>query len=249
MFRPVAFKLLFLLALALPAAAQESDSLSKMRPGYVNSTIINGDTIRNFFLQDITITASDSVYRAKYRRYVNYVRRTYPFAMLAKELVRQYELDLAKKESRRESKKYINHEFEALKDKFTDGISIMTVNEGKVLCKLIHRETGMTAYDIAYKYLGTARALMWQGISRTGGADLKLMFSPDQGDDRILETVIKKVEAGEIKVDKEPFVPADKRKYLRERKEYRKKLEKENKQKLAAASARQKVSDKSPKND
>lgn len=228
--------ILILLLSSLQVNGQNPDSLSRFRPGYVNSVVVNNDTLHQYFLFDVTITASDSVYKAKYTRFLRYVRKTYPYVMLAKQLVAEYEKDIAEKNSKRAEKKYINQEFEELKDRFTDGIAVLSVNEGKVLVKLIHRETGMTAYEIAHKYLGTARALIWQGISRTGGANLKLTFNPDEVDDKILEGILKKVEKGEIWVPKDPFVPANRKQYEKERRQKSREYKQEQKKKSSAAS-------------
>ncbi|MBX7095327.1 MAG: DUF4294 domain-containing protein, partial [Flavobacteriales bacterium] len=160
--------LIVALGFSLSSLAQKSDSLQKVKPGYAGVSIVKGDTIRNYMLEDITVVASDSAYKAKYDRYVRYIRRAYPYAMLAKQIATEMDTDLLQVNSKKQSKKMVKEEYEALKEKFTDGIKILTVNEGKVLMKLIYRETGMTAYELTDKYLGTGKAFMWQAISRSG---------------------------------------------------------------------------------
>jgi hypothetical protein len=77
----------------------------------------------------------------------------------------------------------------------------MSIDEGQYLIKLVHRECGITAYEVITKYLGGTKTFMWQTLSRLGGADLKLKYDPE-GDDVVMEDIMKKVEKGEIKIKK-----------------------------------------------
>ena len=169
-------------------------------------------------LKEFVFKDTDSLYRAKYNRYLSYVTWTYPYAQMAKQLVVEYDKELDSLKGKRDSKKYVNEAYEELKDKFTNGIMILTESQGKVLVKLIYRETGMTAYDIAYNYLGSVRAILWQTVSRAGGANLKLKFDPKVGDDIIIEDIVRKIERKEIFVPAEPFIPEDPHAYMKSRK-------------------------------
>lgn len=165
----------------------------------VSYLIEQGDTIPVITLDDCVVTASDDEYRKKFNKYRYYVLYTLPYARMAKELTLRYDDDLSDFGRKREKKKYLRHETEELKDRFSSAVKKMSVNQGKVLCKLIYRETGMTAYEIIDKYLGGTKAFMWQMVSKTGGADLKLTFDPKEGDDKVIEDVMKQVEAGKLK--------------------------------------------------
>lgn len=210
-----------LLTTALPAFSQVPDtSLNK----------VNTDTIYNFNLKEFVFTDSDSAYRAKYNRYLYYVTRTYPYAKIAKQLLNEYNQELAEMNSKREARKYVNTAYDELKDKFTNGIKVMSENQGKVLVKLIYRETGMTAYTITQEYLGSFRALMWQTISRAGGANLKIEYDPTKGDDIIIEQIVQKIERKEIFVPEEPFSPSNVKAYKKQQKQAIKARQNEQKQ-------------------
>lgn len=189
------------------------------------------DTAFSVMGKEFVLVESDSVYKAKYRWYMAWIYRAYPYVKVAKQVVEQCEADLALIESKKQSKKYINQELEELKDRFTNGIMTMTQGEGKCLVKLIYRDLGMTAYEIAYKYLGSTRAMMWQSVSRLGGANLKLKYDPLKGDDVIMEEIVRKIERKEIWVPSEPEKILSRRQYTKDRKERIKVYQAEQKKK------------------
>lgn len=208
--------LAIVLCLSLPSPAQQQDTSRKAVPlGIVTQ---NGDTVYNYVLKDFVVTESDSAYRAKYNRYLSYVTWTYPYARMAKQMLEEYNKDLDSITGKRASKSYVNEAYEELKEKFSNGIRTLTQNQGKVLMKLIYRETGVTAYEIADTYLGSFRAMMWQTIARAGGANLKITYDPASGDDRVIEEIVQKIERKEIFVPDEPFIPDDPHAYLKARK-------------------------------
>jgi hypothetical protein len=61
---------------------------------------------------------------------------------------------------------------------YTAQLKNLTIGEGKVLMKLIHRETGKTTWDIMKNYRGTTEALLWQAFGSFWGHNLKLEFDP-----------------------------------------------------------------------
>ena len=81
--------------------------------------------------------------------------------------------------------------------KYEPDLRKMTFSQGKMLIKLINRETSYTSYDLIKMYRGSFAASFWQGIAKIFGADLKLDYD---GKDRekIIERVILLVEAGQL---------------------------------------------------
>lgn len=71
----------------------------------------------------------------------------------------------------------------------------MTRTQGRVLLKLIDRETNRTAYDVLREFRGGFVAGFWQGISKIFGQDLKSAYDKE-GEDRIIEQIVAYYEAG-----------------------------------------------------
>ena len=183
-----------ILCFAFNSKAQGDSSridLSKYQKVYM-------DTGWVFVLKDLEKKEKDSYYYYARRK----VKKMYPFALYAVDLLRDidgnYEDEMVGKTEKRNARK-ANAK---LKADFRQTILDLSEKDGDFLCKLIHRETGMTAYEIIKTYRGKAKAVYWQSIARIGGADLKQTFDPRK--DLALNRVMKDVDAGRIKIPKEP---------------------------------------------
>ena len=73
----------------------------------------------------------------------------------------------------------------------------MTISQGRLLIKLIDRETQNTSYDLIREYRGKVPAFFWQGIARIFGTNLKDEYDP-YGEDVIIEFIIREVDAGRL---------------------------------------------------
>ena len=76
----------------------------------------------------------------------------------------------------------------------------LTVNQGRILLKLIDRETGNTSYELVKELRGTISAVFWQTIARLFGSDLRAQYDP-KGEDKLIERVVRMIETGQIKVE------------------------------------------------
>jgi hypothetical protein len=73
----------------------------------------------------------------------------------------------------------------------------MSVNDGRVLIKLINRETNQVSYDIIEEVKGGFSAVFWQGVARIFGNNLKAQYDP-LGEDRQIEQIVRYIELGII---------------------------------------------------
>lgn len=86
------------------------------------------------------------------------------------------------------------HEMEVyLKSNYGKTIKDLTISEGKVLLKLIHRENGMSPYEILKMLKGERKAEFWDGFAGLFGTDLESKWDPE-GEDKMLNQVVIKVE-------------------------------------------------------
>ena len=80
---------------------------------------------------------------------------------------------------------------------YEDDMRDMTITQGRLLIKLIDRETQNTSYTLIKDYRGKFSAAFWQGIARIFGTNLKEEYDP-YGDDVLIESIIQEIDAGRL---------------------------------------------------
>ena len=151
-----------------------------------------------YVLNDVVIQGDNSEYLKNYRTTRYFVRRVYEYSQLASAMLNEYEDSIAHMSSKREKRKYLKQANKELKEEFGEEIKNMSVTRGIYLNKLVFRETGLSTYDIIKDYRGGANAVFIQSLCRLNGQNLKIGYSPE-GEDIVMERVIKEIEAGNIK--------------------------------------------------
>jgi hypothetical protein len=91
-----------------------------------------------------------------------------------------------------ERKDYIKSREKELKKEFTDPLSNLSIYQGKVLMKLINRQTGNNCYDIIKEYKGGFTARFYQTVAFFFSSNLKQPYEAG-GDDREMEMILKEV--------------------------------------------------------
>jgi ABC-type transporter MlaC component len=131
----------------------------------VNWIVIDGDTIDNKTLDPVLVSAGmDEQGRKAYQRLKKRVKRVMPYAKMAAYKMRVMEDNLTQKKSRKERKRYIRECEESLKQMYMGQLKDLSIDDGKILMKLIHRETGKTTWEIMKNYRGGAEAFFWQAF-------------------------------------------------------------------------------------
>lgn len=200
--------LLLLLALtSAPAAhAEETPDLQlkvKAYRGYTRIVDEYGDTCRLTFIRDIYVYPPLKFKNKKeeefYWKTVRDVRKTLPYAKLAfATLCETYEYiqTIPDKKQREKHLKTLEHD---IFEKYKPVVKKMTKNQGKVMLKLIFRETDQTGYSIVKAFLGSFRAGFWQTFGRFFGMNLKAGFKPDKNrEDAIIDRVATLIEQGAL---------------------------------------------------
>ncbi len=130
-------------------------------------------------------------------RAIRNLKRVYPYAKKTKQVVDDLNRQLASMTDEKAKKQLINKTQKELFQTFEKDVRSMTVSQGKILLKLISRETDRSAYDLIKDYKGTIPAVFWQGVGRLFGENLKSEYD-STGEDKILEQIIQKYEKGEL---------------------------------------------------
>ncbi len=179
--------ILFLASTALPSFAQQ----------IMHYRVIEGDTVYVDAIMPARVVAKGKDWR-KNRRLVYNFSKTYVYALEARRMVGVVDSKIDQDNLRRRKKtEYINAVQKDILEKYEPVIRNMTVSQGKLLIKLIGRETGLTPYEIVHNYKNGMAAGFWQGIAKFFGGDLKKRYDPE-GEDAMTEELVRKWQKGEF---------------------------------------------------
>lgn len=132
-----------------------------------------------------------------YNRLVYNVKKVLP---IAKEVNRavletyEYLQTLPNQKAREEHMKVVE---KSIKAEYTPRMKKLTYSQGKLLIKLIYRETNSSSFELVQAFLGSTKAAFYQAFAWMFGASLKKDYDP-KGKDRLTERVVRLVEAGQL---------------------------------------------------
>lgn len=203
--RPVFFiLLLFMLGFLQPGLAQNRVPPPDRSQWGPNDTIIvpaiyyDGEWIQYSDMEMVYVSNVSPEKLAKllqeYNRLRNAVYVTYPYARTAGGIINDVNTHLQGVTSKNTRKKYIKSRESELKKQFSDPLSNLSVYQGKVLMKLINRETGNDCYDIIKEYRGGLNARMYQTVAFFFGSSLKQDYdAKNNTTDRQIENIVQEM--------------------------------------------------------
>ena len=155
-------------------------------------TIVNGDT---FFISDVpevrVLAFKNKEEHKKYNILKRRVLKVYPFAILAKEKLMNIEVGLDSIPKRRHKKRYTKEVAKWVKEEYADRLKNLSMSEGKILVKLIYRETNTTSYEIVKSYRGRFNAFFWQTMAKLWDNNLKTEYDPvNNREDMLIEHIL-----------------------------------------------------------
>lgn len=153
-----------------------------------------GDSTLYISLQEIRIYHRKRDLK-EYQRMVRAVKKVYPLAVEASIRMDNLDEELAKLAKRKDQKAYTKAIEDALKEEISPMLWKMTRYEGKILLKLIDRETNHTVFGIIKDFRSGFTAGFYQMVAKLFGNNLKLQYDPE-GEDEMLEYIVKCYKAG-----------------------------------------------------
>lgn len=166
----------------------------------VKARIMDGDTIPLMDLPQVNITGyiifKSPADQRRFERLVRNVKKVYPYARLAGLKLNEYDA-LMTGLTEKEQKKMLKRAEEELKKEFGGELKSLNFSQGKILLKLVDRETGDPTYQIVKDLRGSIAAFFWQNLSRLFGYNLKEKYDPE-GKDRDIENIVLMIENGTI---------------------------------------------------
>ena len=133
------------------------------------------------------------LYKAeKFNRLRYNVYKVYPYARYAAGVMYTVEAELALISGKKQRKLYCNLQEKRLFGRYEKEMRDLTVSQGRVLFKLIDRETGSTTYTLLKELKGPTSAFMWQCVARVFGNNLKVEYDPEE--DALIEEIVLQLE-------------------------------------------------------
>ena len=193
------FLILFLSFIAVHLNAQEQTTTIK---GYVVPICVyKGDTIPSMRMPTLYVY-KDLYFKNKkqqqeYNKLVRNVKKTLPIAKeVNRAIIETYEfLQTLPDEKARE--KHLSMVEKSVKEQYTPRMKQLTLSQGKLLIKLVNRETSSSSYELVKAFLGPFKAGFYQAFAAIFGASLKKEYHPED-EDAMIERIIILVENGQL---------------------------------------------------
>lgn len=133
-------------------------------------------------------------YISEWTRLRNAVYVTYPYARVAGHTINDINAKLANVQSKKKRKEYIKSREKELRKAFAEPLSNLSVYQGKVLMKLINRQTGNNCYEIIKEYKGGMNARLYQTVAFFFGSSLKQKWDLSDKTDRQIENFVNEID-------------------------------------------------------
>jgi hypothetical protein len=201
------FLVLFFLIAHQSAKAQNTRlDLQKLREPIEKDTINTGKIVTadgqwHISLKPVEIVRpyvfTNERQKKKYDQLLIDVKKAYPLSLIVGSEYRlvNSELDSIYKD-KSSRKKYIKWYQDYVYKKYVDSLKTLNVRQGKLLLKLISRETGKSSYDLINEYRGGLNAFFWQSMAFMFGANLKSEYDPVE--DAMIENIVRRIKSGEF---------------------------------------------------
>lgn len=189
-------KLLIILLISLVSKVDAQWRAGQNDTLWVPYIIYEGDTMTYKVMDMVNVlgkmTDEQKAYLKKWTRLRNAVYVTYPYAKKASYIINDVIMQLGKIPNEQQRKKYLSTREKELKKEFTEPLTALSVYQGKILMKLINRETHNNCYDLIKEYRGGFTARFWQTVAWVFGSSLKQDYDP-KGPDAEMESIVLEV--------------------------------------------------------
>ena len=146
----------------------------------------------------------------EWSRLRNAVYVTYPYARIAGATINDMNVHLADVNTKRKRKEYLKSREKELRAQFTEPMENLSVYQGKILMKLINRETGNNCYDIIKEYKNGVTARLYQTVAFFFGSSLKQDWDMKDKTDRQIENIVREIDGIWYNNPYKPGLPASK---------------------------------------
>ena len=193
---------IFLCSLSCIATYSQSKEETTSINGYmVPVCVYQGDTIPSLRMPILYVfkplNLNSEKKRREYNRLVRNVKKTLPIAKeVNRAIIETYEYlqTLPDEKARQKHLKLVE---KSIKEQYTPVMKKLTFSQGKLLIKLVNRETDSSSYELVKAFLGPFKAGFYQAFASLFGASLKKEYHPED-EDAMTERVVLLVESGQL---------------------------------------------------
>lgn len=169
----------------------------------VFGTIYQGDTIPMLYLDVVRVNGYvcplSEAEKKKYKKLIRNVKVTYPYAKQAGKLLDRYTVVLNNAKNDSQRKKIMKQAEKEIENKFGPTLKKLNRSQGKILLRLIDRETGSDSYALVKELRGSFRAAFYQALGKLFGYNLRSKYDPvNNSEDRIIERIIYGIETKKL---------------------------------------------------
>lgn len=190
--------ILFLVILPMAGVSQTRDT---GKTGLKDSVSVPSDSTLHFDMKPVYVFPDRKEMSPRKLRQLTSlelkVKKVYPIAKVAAVKLAEYNRVYTSFKTNRERKDYVKSVEKQLFAEFEDDLRKMKVSEGRILIRLLDRETGNSSFEIIKEFKGGFSAFFWQSVARLFGHDLKAEYDP-VNEDRMIEYIISEIDFGLI---------------------------------------------------
>jgi hypothetical protein len=165
----------------------------------IRETNRGGVVLPEVEIKEVTIVGRVSKGRqypyARYERLVYNLKKVYPYSLIVRGKLTEVNYELERIPGDMDKKKYLRDIEKDVFREYEDDVRRLTITQGRLLLKLIDRETRNTSFVLIQQYRGSLSASFWQAIARVFGTNLKEEYDP-AGEDALIERIVLDIEAG-----------------------------------------------------
>lgn len=161
--------------------------------------IIEGDTIPREYIdleEVVLLNKLEFTSKEDRRRYLILRRKTrkvYPFAKLAAERLTTMTERMKTLDRKRDRKRYTRRVQKYIEEEFSEKLKKLTRTEGQILVKLIHRQTGRTAYSLVKELRTGWRAFWYNTTASMFDISIKEEYMPyEVKEDYLIEDILER---------------------------------------------------------
>ncbi len=168
---------------------------------FVTAVVENGDTIPSVMLPEVYVFKplifKNNKQMQEYYRLVRNVKKTLPIAIQINNIIIETYEYMQTLPNEKERQKHLKKVEKGLKEQYTPIMKKLSFTQGKLLIKLINRQTDSSSYELVKAFIGPLKAGFYQTFAALFGASLKKEYDPE-GEDQLTERVVLLVQSGQL---------------------------------------------------
>lgn len=169
----------------------------------VFGTVYQGDTIPMAYLDPVLVTTYINPLtpqeQVKYSKLIRDVKKAYPYAKKVESLLNSYSSLVANAQNDSQKDKIRKQAMKDIENKFSGEIKKLKKSQGKILVKLIHRQTGRSSYSLIKNFAGGTKTVFINLTTKAMGINLNTTFDPmNNEEDRMIDRIVYCIDNGKL---------------------------------------------------